>query len=446
MGGIWLHRLPDFLDKWGVRYSLADGWEDRARRSGGFDSIRGVQIHHDASTPSSSLAGATKYATQTAAARPIGNGTITRDKDGPRLVLWAAGASNTSGKGGPRLSSRGLIPLDTANSCVVSFEAQNNGRTEAWSDDMVALYVLVCCATLDWANTITPGAPLGPGDVHAHFEWSPGRKIDPAGPSRFNGDRPNVSWDMDAFRGAVFLRMIEGAPTTNAPQPKPGHEPATAHVVVAGDTWWGISRTLGYSIAELQQLNGSDLPVGKIIITPGTGQPHPDDLVPYAPGCPLPVIKPGDSGPAVSNLIDVLKFWRWYPQEHAGDVNDGQYGQRVVQGVANMQLALAVVGILGTYDAPTARAYSNHLYAMQGLSCPLPATSTLGSSGQDVRDLQAFLAQHGWYTLRIDGQYGPRTQQAVQLAQRHVKMLRYYDGPIHGVFDGATRDALCRSL
>jgi peptidoglycan hydrolase-like protein with peptidoglycan-binding domain len=444
MGDIWLHRLPEFFDRWGVRYRLADGWEKRARTSGGFTSIKGVNVHHDASTPGSTLAGALKYATVTAAVKPIGNGTITRDKDGPLVLLWAAGAANTSGKGGPRLSSRGLIPLDAANSCVVSFEAQNNGTTEPWSDDMLDLYVRACAATLDWANTITPGAKLGPGDVFAHFEWAPGRKIDPAGPSRFTGGKARTMFDMDQFRGEVFKLMVAGPPVAHAPQPAPGAEPVTAHVVVAGDTWLSVSQRLGYSISELQAINGPTLEPGKVIMTTAAIEPHPDHLVPYAAGTPQPVIRPGDSGPAVSNLIDVLKFWGWYPVPD--DVNDGRYGDRVVQGVANAQLALKVVGLLGTWDAPTARAYSDHLYAMQGLTCPLPATSGVGDSGQKVIDLQTYLTSCGWYGVRIDGQYGPRTAQAVQLAQRYVKGLRYYDGPIHGVFDGPTRDAICRAL
>lgn len=441
MKGITLARLPEFFDRWGVPYSLAAGWETRARTSGGFSSVRGVQVHHDASTASSTLAGAVKYATVTAAAKPIGNGTVTRRKDGPKIVLWAAGASNTAGKGGPRLSSRGLIPLDSANSCVVAFEAQNNGTTEPWPEDVCDLYVDACCAVLDWANACTPGAPLGPGDVFSHFEWAPGRKIDPAGPSRFNGYKERTQWNMDLFRGEVFARLIEG-PVNGKPARPDEHE--TTVTVAAGDTWWSISARLGYSIAELQALNGPTLTPGQVIVTTASVTPIPEEVQPYAPGTPQPPMMPLDSGPAVSNLIDVLKFWGWHPNPTAP--NDGFYGDDVVQGVANMQLALGVVGILGAWDRPTARAYSTHLYAMQGLTCGLPAPSGPGSSGDDVRALQTFLASNNWYRYAVDGQYGPRTSQAVQLAQRYVKGLRYYDGPIHGVFDAATRDAVCKAL
>jgi hypothetical protein len=36
----------------------------------------------------------------------------------------------------------------------------------------------------------------------AHFEWSPGRKIDPYGPCRWNINA-NTFWDMDAFRNNI---------------------------------------------------------------------------------------------------------------------------------------------------------------------------------------------------------------------------------------------------
>ena len=441
MGTIWIHRLPEFFDRWGVPFTLADGWETRARTSGGYTAVKGIQVHHDASSPSSTLAGAVKYATVTAAAKPIGSGTLTRVKDGPRIVLWAAGATNTAGKGGPRLGSRGLIPLDAANSVVVAFEAQNNGTTERWSDEACDVYVRAVCATIEWANACTPGAPLGPGDVFSHFEWAPGRKIDPAGPSRFNGYQARTKWDMDRFRGEVFAMLLAGPPHV---KPLPAEELPVSVIVQPGDTWLTVSNALGYSISELQAVNNPTLTVGQAVLAPGAQVSPPAVDAPYAPGTPLPTMRAGAAGPAVSNLIDVLKFWGWYPSP--GDVNDGRYGDRVVQGVANCQLALNVVGELGVWDPPTARAYSDHLQAMQGLGCGLPAPTKPGDSGQAVRDLQTFLASNNWYQFAVDGQYGPRTAQAVQSAQRYVKSIRLYTGGITGVFDAATRDAVCRAL
>lgn len=221
MTGIWAHRLPEYLDRWAVPYTLVDGWETRARKSGGFASVKGVIVHHSASAANTALGTAVKYATVTASAAPIGNALVTRTKDGPRLVVLAAGASNTSGAGGPLLSSRGLIPLDTANSSTFNIEAENNGRTEPWADDMCDLYVRSVCAVLEWANECTDGVPLGAGDVWSHFEWAPRRKIDPAGPSRFNDGAKNTKWNMDRFRGEVWLSMIAGAAPAPVPPPAP---------------------------------------------------------------------------------------------------------------------------------------------------------------------------------------------------------------------------------
>jgi murein L,D-transpeptidase YcbB/YkuD len=43
---------------------------------------------------------------------------------------------------------------------------------------------------------------------------------------------------------------------------------------------------------------------------------------------------------------------------------------------------------------------------------------SVGSQGQEVRDLQAFLSQRGYYDSTVDGIYGPRTQSAVRQFQQ----------------------------
>lgn len=313
MTGIWAHRLPEYLDRWGVPYTLADGWETRARKSGGFSSVKGVIVHHDASSPATTVATSVKYATVTAAAAPIGNALVTRTKDGPRLIVLAAGATNTSGAGGPLLSSRGLIPLDTANSCTFNIEAGNNGRTEQWADDMLDLYVRSVCAVLDWANECTPGAHLGPGNVWSHFEWAPRRKIDPAGPARFNGNTKNAKWDMDRFRGEVFMALVAAQTPAPAPAPAPSPEP------------------------------------------PAPPAPAP---APELPKCGMPpALKVGDSGGNVHALQWAMSLHGWYPYKL-----DGSYGPRTAQAVQKMQRACAAAGlnpgpIDGVYGNQTRSAY-----------------------------------------------------------------------------------------
>jgi hypothetical protein len=98
---------------------------------------------------------------------------------------------------------------------MFSIEAANNGTGEPWTAQQQWTYPRLVAAVLDWANNETPGAPLSAGDVFAHFEWAPGRKIDPAGPSQW---APNGGmWNMDAFRGSVWLLQQEA----NKPAPAP---------------------------------------------------------------------------------------------------------------------------------------------------------------------------------------------------------------------------------
>lgn len=440
MGDIWLHDLPRYLDAWGVRYELADGWAERSRKSGGFDAVRGVGVHHSASPTSMSLDNAERYCVDGAKDRPIGNGTISRDKDGPVLRVWCAGASNTQGKGGPRLSSRGLIPLDAANAVVVAWEAENNGVGEAWPDDVGDLYVRVCCATLQWANENTPGALLGAGDVFAHFEWAPGRKFDPAGPSRFTAGA-NELWHMDQFRGEVFAALLAGP----APVVPPVAQAGAEYIVQPGDGWFTISKALGYSIAELQQFNGIDpasvLHPGQVIRAPAPAQPPAP--VPYAEGTPEPQIVQGMAGPAVSNLQDVLRWWHWLPDPF--DDPPGVFGDYTWQGVINMQQALAVANQNGEWDVATARAYSEFVIAMRTMprTCSMPPALQIGAVGDDVIALQRFLASNGWYTYALDGQYGTRTQQGVQQLQKYARAAGNDPGPINGVYSDQTRDAIC---
>lgn len=245
MGTINLARLPEFLDKWGVRYETVGDWLSVGRASGGFEEVKGVVVHHTASNANGALSNTIHYAL-TGPDHPIANGCVSRDKDGPKFVLWAGLASNHAGKGGPRYSSRGVIPLNSANARCFGLECENNGVGERWSEAACDMYVRVAAAVIDWANECTPGVPLNAGDVFAHREWTPGRKIDPAGPSRFNsyGTGP---WNMDAFRGEVWMALA-GGPTPPPPD-ECGQPPTCApgevsqnvielQTLLQADTWY----------------------------------------------------------------------------------------------------------------------------------------------------------------------------------------------------------------
>lgn len=212
MGAMWMgDEWVAELDRWLVPTTWADGWRERSRSSGGYDDLLAVIIHHAADSLTSSVEGTERYAT-TSASAPIGCGTGTRTQFGPRWHGWAAGATNTAGRGGPLLNSAGeVIALDSANRVTVNTEWMNTGTGEPWTDDTCDLYVRWVCAALSWCNTMRgPGrSPLGAGDVWAHFEWAPTRKSDPLGPCRWNGHTV-ARWNMDAFRSEVFAHLIDG--------------------------------------------------------------------------------------------------------------------------------------------------------------------------------------------------------------------------------------------
>lgn len=354
MGAYTLAKFPTYLDKWKVRYELNPGWQTLGRSSGGFDNVFGVQVHHSAGPETQVLRNVIYYCTVSAPAKPIGNGTVSRDRDGPKLVLWAGKASNTAGKGGPRLTSRGVIPLDAANRLSVAWEAENNGSGERWSETMCDLYLRVVCATLDWANHETPGAQLDAGDVFAHFEWAPSRKNDPAGPSRWNG-YTNRMWNMDLFRRDI-ANMLADAST-----PVPTKPPTIGtYTVVAGDGWWAISRKTGFSMSEIQQVNkmtsATVLHPGMVLLLPMSSQ-HPDpDTLDTPPG--TPAMRYGDTDantivPGVANdgRVTWLQVVLRVPptgtydtamansvrvtQQNLGIFVDGVYGDQTFQALRN---------------------------------------------------------------------------------------------------------------
>jgi hypothetical protein len=211
IGAHWLHWMPDYISAEGLPFRLEPGWQRRARSSGGYDAVLGIQVHHTVSktTPRRDM----DYQWYNADTRPIG--AILLDRTG-MIHVGCAGATNTSGKGGPRHSSRGVIPLDSGNRNVIAIEAANDGVGEPWPTVQCENYVRLCAALVKGASRETPGVPLGAGDVHAHREWAPLRKVDTRGPSPW-ADGATEAWNMDAFRGAVFLTLLPPAP----PPPPP---------------------------------------------------------------------------------------------------------------------------------------------------------------------------------------------------------------------------------
>jgi N-acetylmuramoyl-L-alanine amidase len=175
---IWLLDLPDACAAGGLDVSTYDGWETRSRSSGGYDDLLGVGYHHDASSASSDDGSSDDYGWLYADDKPIGCMRLHRDGT---LVVGAAGATNTMGKGGPLVCSKGNVPQDRGNQTMIAIEAANNGVGEAWPQVQLDAYVALVGA-LCWWYDLDPQT-----DVYSHWQYCapscPNRKIDPAGPT-----------------------------------------------------------------------------------------------------------------------------------------------------------------------------------------------------------------------------------------------------------------------
>lgn len=237
MSGIYLTWLADVLRANGLTvvdsgYGI-DGWEHRARSSGGFpETPLGVQWHHTASstTPPNDI----HWQIDGCDDAPVGNMTIMRDGS---VWLVAAGAANTAGKGGPLSLSRGTIPLDSANTRTVAIEVANNGVGEIWPIAQTNSYFVA-------SNAINAQLGNRPDDIFSHSlgtgnGWTD-RKIDPAGPveglwqPRFVNS--SMTWNLDDMRAECLARA--GSSPVPIPPPTIGDE--MVWVIKGGDsdTYW----------------------------------------------------------------------------------------------------------------------------------------------------------------------------------------------------------------
>jgi N-acetylmuramoyl-L-alanine amidase len=238
--GRYLTELAGWLRGAGLAVVEWEGWQTRARSSGGFDGDRPwcVMWHHTASQadPGDDAA----YCAQGDPDAPICNLLVARDG-----VVWliAAGATNTNGKGDRLSFSRGTVPDDQMNTHAVGIEICNAGTGEPYP---AAQIDAVFAASL----AIAAGLELAAGDVAQHHDWAPDRKIDPATAAAVTGGwRPAAvnssgSWSLADLRAELLERA--GAPLPppthpGTPAPPPTLEDQTMIVALDenGTAWTG---------------------------------------------------------------------------------------------------------------------------------------------------------------------------------------------------------------
>jgi hypothetical protein len=247
--GIYYTDILDVLRAAGctvAESSTTNGWQRRARSSGGFPSAPlGVQWHHTAS--STSPANDLHWQIVACQDSPVGN--MLLDRTG---TFWpvAAGAANTAGKGGPLAMSRGTIPLDSANTRTWAIEAANNGVGEAWPTAQIDAYFRA-------SNALNARFGNAPGDVFNHNTWAPTRKIDPATSSAVQGAWcPASSTSSGTWRQsdvtAECQRRAAGAPGPRPPMP--GGDDVIPQVMKgdASDTYWAWDGVVCGGIPSLE--------------------------------------------------------------------------------------------------------------------------------------------------------------------------------------------------
>lgn len=121
-----------------------------------------------------------------------------------KITLIASGPTYTEGSGGPY----GLIPENGANSIAFSNEIASPGGEQSiypdFQQDAVAAFAYhagkIAAETWGWLDD-----PFGKYRAFSHFEWAPGRKIDPRGVSRWSP--LGGMWNMDMFRAELRSRI-----------------------------------------------------------------------------------------------------------------------------------------------------------------------------------------------------------------------------------------------
>ncbi|MDF2732659.1 MAG: N-acetylmuramoyl-L-alanine amidase family 2 [Desertimonas sp.] len=214
MGGLYLTWLADELRGAGLNVVEYQGWQTRARSSGGYDANPlCVMWHHTASntTPANDA----NFMCNGSSDRPIANLLIARNGE---VWVLAAGATNTNGKGGPLSFSRGQVPLDSMNTRALGCEIANTGTGEQYPQAQVdAMFVVSNVCNRRFGNQ--------PADVASHNLWAPTRKIDPAttnvaGPWQPRSSTSSGTWSTDDIRGECSSRAGSG-PTPIPPDPTP---------------------------------------------------------------------------------------------------------------------------------------------------------------------------------------------------------------------------------
>jgi N-acetylmuramoyl-L-alanine amidase-like protein len=237
MGALYYVDAARWLRAVGLTVYESDGWQTRARSSGGFAAPPlGIQWHHTAS--STTPANDVHWQTEGCDDAPVGNMTIMRDGS---IWMIAAGAANTAGKGGPLTLSRGTVPQDSGNSTTWAIEVANNGVGERWPAVQIDAYFT---ATIE----LNRHFENRPDDVFTHAlgagdGWTD-RKIDPAtaaaveGPWRPRSVTSSGTWSLDDIRAELRIRALDVDPDPTPTPPEPEDDDMVIYTLADYTNTW----------------------------------------------------------------------------------------------------------------------------------------------------------------------------------------------------------------
>lgn len=206
-----IHFLAKMYRDAGLKVNIMAGADTRAARmySSGYENadVRGLDVHHTAQPTYVSDEASMAYMTFNAP-YPVMTNVYPHRDDPYEITICAAGPTYTAGRGGPL----GTVPKDKGNKYYWTWECPNNGVGEPWSEALQKTMVIGHAVDVQFFSNWGRGWPehdhFVQARIPAHFEWSPGRKIDPFGPSRYTRGQ-NRMWDMDMFRYDVRAKHDE---------------------------------------------------------------------------------------------------------------------------------------------------------------------------------------------------------------------------------------------
>lgn len=288
MGARYLTDLAAVCRAAGLAVFEVDGWQTRARSSGGYDGDRPWAIvwHHTASdtSPANDVA----YIVAGSPDAPISNLYLARDGS---VHVCAAGACNHAGKGGPAVMSAGTVPADQMNTHSIGIEAASDGVGGPWSVAQIDAYFTL-------SNALAAAYGMLPTDAITHNAWAPTRKIDPAtaaavqGPWRPAAVTSSGTWSLDDIRAEAVRRSRPPAPPENG-------DLMFKMFDMLGNTYGGYFDLHGIA-AQVTWLSPSRMAACAAAGAPHIGELSPDDLA----NCDLLGPLPAGTDPAIfANVI-----------------------------------------------------------------------------------------------------------------------------------------------